>query len=146
MSIILFVSLLVVVLIQIMDRYLPYSAVWTEELSRYLFVYTITFAAPIAIRKNEFIKVDLLIMALTERWRRFYESAIYVLVAIFSVVLFVEGIRFYRLGEEFVAPALDIPMNYFYASVPLLAFFVFIYSLIFIVDQFTNRTSEGDPS
>ncbi|QDI92106.1 TRAP transporter small permease [Salicibibacter halophilus] len=145
-SILLFASLLIVVIIQIMDRYLPYSAVWTEELSRYLFVYAISFAAPLAIRKNEFIQVDLLINSLSEKWKRLYQSVIYLLVAAFSSVLFIEGIRFYQLGEEFAAPALDIPMNYVYASVPLLAVFLFIYSIIFIVDQFTKRMSEGDPS
>ncbi|QQK79612.1 TRAP transporter small permease [Salicibibacter cibi] len=146
MAILLFTSLLIVVIIQIMDRYLPYSAVWTEELSRYLFVYAITFAAPLAIRKNEFIQVDLLINVLSEKWRRIYQSFMYLFVAVFSVVLFIEGVRFYQLGGEFVAPALDIPMNYVYASVPLLAVFLFIYSIIFIVDRFSKRMSEGDPS
>ncbi|WP_059105353.1 TRAP transporter small permease [Shouchella shacheensis] len=145
LTIIFFTSLLVVVIIQIMSRYFPYNAIWTEELSRYLFVYAIAFAAPLALRKNEFIRVDMLIMALPEKGRRIYESVIAGLVFVFAVFLLVEGVTFYRLGLDFVSPTVGIQMSYVYAMVPVLAVLLMLYSVIYIIDRITNNIqSEGD--
>ncbi|MCM2674128.1 TRAP transporter small permease [Alkalicoccobacillus plakortidis] len=144
LTIILFTSLLLVVVIQIMSRYLPYSAIWTEELSRYLFVYSITAAAPLAIRKNEFIKVDMLLMMLPEKTRRMYECATYAIVAVFGIVLFITGIQFFQLGLEFSSPTIGFQMSYVYISVPILAFLIVLYSILFIIDQFTLPKSEGE--
>ncbi|MGN7312892.1 TRAP transporter small permease [Alkalicoccobacillus gibsonii] len=144
LTIILFSSLLLVVIIQIMSRYLPYSAIWTEELSRYFFVYSITVAAPLAIRKNEFIKVDMLLTMLPAHIRRIYECVTYAIVGVFGIILFVTGIRFFQLGTEFTSPTIGFQMSYVYISVPILAFLIVLYSILFIIDQFTLPKSEGE--
>ncbi|ALA52963.1 TRAP transporter small permease [Shouchella clausii] len=143
-TLLLFTALLAVVVIQILGRYLPYNAIWTEELSRYLFVYAITTAAPLALRKNEFIRVDMVLAPLKEKTKRLYESIILGLVFAFSVVLFVEGIRFYQLGLDFIAPTMGFSMSYVYAAVPLLAFLIMVYSLVSIVDRTRPLEKEGN--
>ncbi|WP_152658144.1 TRAP transporter small permease [Oceanobacillus sp. CFH 90083] len=135
----LFTALLLVVIIQILSRYFPYDFIWTEELSRYLFVYSIVTAAPLALRKQEFIRVDMLIEALPKHVQRVYESVISTLILVFSVVLFVYGIQLMNLGADFYAPTLGFPMAYAYAAVPLLAILLFIYSIVYIVDQFHDE-------
>lgn len=146
LSILLFSSLLLVVIVQILSRYFPYDTIWTEELSRYLFVYSITVAVPLAIRRNEFIKVDMLIMLLPENLRRIYESVIYVVIGIFGIILFISGIEFYQLGLSFNSPTLGFQMSYIYMAVPILAALIVLYAILFIVDQFTLSKSEGESS
>ncbi|WP_413377439.1 TRAP transporter small permease [Alkalihalobacillus sp. 1P02AB] len=143
-TIIIFTSLLLVVVLQIICRYLPYNPIWTEELSRYLFVYSITVAAPLAIRKNEFIRVDMLIMLLPEKGRRNYEIFISSIIFLFGIVLFIEGLNFYKLGLDFISPTLGMQMSYVYVAVPILAVLIMVYSIIYIIDRFKNVKLEGE--
>ena len=140
----LFTALLLVVIIQILSRYLPYEFIWTEELSRYLFVYTIVTASPLALRKQEFIRVDLLIEALPKQVRKVYESVIAIFIFLFSVVLFIYGIQLTGLGTDLYAPTLGFSMAYAYAAAPLLAILLMIYSVVYIVDQFREGDQEKE--
>ncbi|MFS0749381.1 TRAP transporter small permease [Oceanobacillus sp. 1P07AA] len=143
-AMLLFAALLLVVIIQILSRYFPYDFIWTEELSRYLFVYSIVIAAPLALRKQEFIRVDMLIELLPKHVRRIYESVIAVLILLFSVVLFIYGFNLVTLGIDFYAPTLGFSMAYTYAAIPLLAVLLMVYSVVYIVDQFRNVSQENE--
>src|SRR5699024_2579807 len=136
-SVLLFTALLLVVVIQILSRYVPIEFTWTEELSRYLFVYSMVTAAPVALRKSEFITVDMLITALpTLKAQRIYESVVSAAIAIFSVFLFIYGIQFAGLGMDFYAPTLGVTMIYVYTAIPVLALLLFIYSIVYIIDRY----------
>lgn len=45
------------------------AAVWTEELSRYIFIWISYLAVPVAIRKRSSIRVDIIYDHLPERWK-----------------------------------------------------------------------------
>lgn len=45
------------------------AAVWTEELSRYIFIWISYLAVPMAIRKRSSIRVDIIYDRLPERWK-----------------------------------------------------------------------------
>lgn len=142
----LFVILLGVVVLQIVLRYLPFSFIWTEELTRYLFVYTIAVAAPLALRRDEFVKVDLFFRILSAKNKKIYESAIHILILIFSIFLLVEGIRFFALGTLFSSPTVGVLMSYIYASVPLLAILLIVYCIISILDRRNGINAEEESS
>ena len=58
-----------VVLFQIFARYaLPKAPVWTEELSRFLFVYTIIFASASVIIQERHVNLELFQHRLSEKW------------------------------------------------------------------------------
>ncbi|GAK12322.1 TRAP transporter small permease [Geomicrobium sp. JCM 19039] len=141
-TILLFAGLLLVVVIQILSRYFPYDFTWTEELSRYLFVYSIVTAAPLALRKQEFIRIDMLILALPKSIQRIYETVISVLIILFSAVLFVFGLQFTGLGLDFYAPTLGIPMAYAYAAVPILGLLLIVYGVVTIIERLQGAYDE----
>lgn len=138
-SMLLFTALIIVVVVQILSRYFPYDFVWTEELSRYLFVYSMVTAAPLALRRNEFITVDMLVTALPGKGQRIYESIIAGAIALFSVVLFIYSITLLNLGLDFYSPTLGFLMAYAYAAIPLLAVLLFVYSITYIIDRYQNN-------
>ena len=146
LSMYLFIGLLSVVIIQILSRYFPFEFMWTEELSRYLFVYAMVTAAPLALRKQEFIRVDMLILALPEKIRRVYECVIAGLAFIFSGFLFIYGLHFLQLGTDFYAPTLGFQMAYAYAAVPLLGVLLMVYSIVYMYDRFNpnEEVEKGD--
>lgn len=133
-TICLFVGLISVICIQILSRYFPYTAVWTEELSRYLFIYAVAFAAPLGIRKNEFIKVEVLLNRLPAKGRVIYECVIYTVITLLCGVILLQSISFYRLGIGFSSSTLHVEMSTFYASMLILFLFLGVYSLLYVVD------------
>src|SRR5699024_6227763 len=134
-SMIFFTALLTVAVTQILSRYFPYQFTWTEELSRYLFVYSMVTAAPVALRKSEFITVDLVPTSLPTHAHAIYLAVISVLIIIFSRFLFIYGIQFTGLRMDFYAPTLGINMVYRYASIPILALLLFMDSIVYIIDR-----------
>ena len=129
-----FTGLIAVVCIQIMSRYLPYTAVWTEELSRYLFIYAIAFAAPLGIRRQDFIHVDLIFSLFSDETKKKYEGVIYGGVALFSAVVLIHSWSFIQLGIGFSSTTLAVDMSLFYASIGIMFFFLTIYSLLHMID------------
>lgn len=143
-SVLFFTTLLIVVVTQILSRYFPYQFTWTEELSRYLFVYSMVTAAPVALRKSEFITVDMMPTSLSKNSQRIYESVIAVFIMVFSIFLFIYGIQFTSLGVDFYAPTLGVDMVYIYASIPILALLLFVYSIVYIIDRYQKNEPRNE--
>ena len=143
-SVLFFTTLLIVVVTQILSRYFPYQFTWTEELSRYLFVYSMVTAAPVALRKSEFITVDMMPTSLSKNAERIYESVIAVFIMVFSIFLFIYGIQFTSLGVDFYAPTLGVDMVYIYASIPILALLLFVYSIVYIIDRYQKNEPRNE--
>ncbi|PTM56594.1 TRAP transporter small permease [Desmospora activa] len=131
---VLFIALIAVICIQILSRYFPYTAVWTEELSRYLFIYAVVFAAPLGIRKGEFIKVEVLFNRLPAKRRAVYEGVIYSVITLLCGVILVQSFSFYQLGIGFSSSTLHVEMSTFYASMVILFLFLVVYGGLYVVD------------
>ena len=87
LTVLTFMALVTVVLIQITGRYTSLTFIWTEELSRFLFIYAVAFAAPVAMNKREYVRVDLLLGFLPARARKIYDAFIYLILGLFSAFL-----------------------------------------------------------
>ncbi|MEI4768703.1 TRAP transporter small permease [Psychrobacillus sp. FJAT-51614] len=129
-----FAGVIITVTIQILSRYLPYTAIWTEELTRYFFLYAICFGAPLALLRNEFINVDLILNKMTSSFRRYYEIVIYAAILLLSVVMIKEGYRFMIIGHNQTSATMPFQMSFVHASIFIMSIFLVIYSIVKIVD------------
>jgi TRAP-type C4-dicarboxylate transport system permease small subunit len=88
-SIFALIGIILVVLYQIIARVIPWldSPVWTVELSRFLYVYTIIFASGAVIIANRHIRLDLFQQKLPERLAIVYNIVCHLLVAAFAILL-----------------------------------------------------------
>lgn len=132
-------GLIVVVSMQILSRYLPFSYVWTEELTRYLFLFAISFAAPLALLRNEYINVDLIVNRFPETFRRYYEIGVYVLIACISAVLIREGWIFVEIGKSQASATMPVQMSVIHASILFMGIALFLMSLVRIGFLFKNK-------
>lgn len=140
-----FFALVIVVAIQVVTRFLPITFIWTVVLSRFLFIYSVSFGAPLAIKRNEFVNVDFLINWLPEKARLAYETIMYLIIMFFTLLIGIEGISYIQIGAMQQSRALPIPMSVPYASISISAFLMFIYSGVYIFDLIKNRNErEGD--
>ncbi|MDQ0175911.1 TRAP transporter small permease [Bacillus chungangensis] len=137
-------SVIIVVTIQIMSRYLPYTAIWTEELTRYLFIYAICFGAPLALLRGEFINVDLIISKISTSFRRYYEIVIYIAIIVLNVVMVMEGYEFILIGSSQTSATMPFQMSVIHAAILIMSVFLVFYSIVKIVQLFLNKQEANE--
>lgn len=141
LTIISFTGVILTVMIQIMSRYLPYTAIWTEELTRYLFIYAISFGAPLALIRSEFISVDFLLNKLSHTIRSYYEISIYLSIFLLSSVMVINGYKFTLIGNNQMSATMPVQMSFIHSAILILSIFLAIFSIVKIVDLVCNRHS-----
>ncbi|MEG2140315.1 MAG: TRAP transporter large permease subunit [Bilophila sp.] len=121
LSITLFITFQVVyryIITQFIER--AGAAVWTEELSRYIFIWISYLALPVAIQKRSSIRIDILYDFLPDRWQKASWVMVDTFFLILTTVIFWYGIGQIERLIEFpqTTTALGIPYMVPYFILP----------------------------
>lgn len=138
LAIISFTLLVIVVLLQILTRFLPFSFVWTEESTRYLFLYTIAFAAGLGVLRNEYISIDFILDLFSKKTRALYLRATYIVMILTNAVISYYSYHFILLGQGQQTSTLGFSMAYIHLSVFLMAFFIMFFYIVKLLDKDVN--------
>lgn len=113
-------ALVSIIFLQIILRLFSISAPWTEELSRFVFLWFILFGACYAARLQVFNRVTAQFSSLTPKITIFFLSLADLLWIIFSLILAWEGFLTTLHLEEFpyFAPALNFNLFWVYLGFP----------------------------
>jgi len=116
----LFATTMIVVLLQVVSRYLlDNSLTWTEELSRYLFAWIIFLGAALGLRDQSHIKVDFFVAHFPRHLQRVVDNINFVLIAIFLVTAVIFGFQWVGETADTRSPALSLPVNWvLYGALP----------------------------
>jgi TRAP-type C4-dicarboxylate transport system permease small subunit len=103
---------------------------WTTEISSYLLVYTVLFGASIALRHNQFVKVEALSNLLPSPLRTLVAVGSQLLIAIFLVICIGSPSLLIQKAiiTKTISPAMGIPMVHLYRLLRL----GFIFMLFFV--------------
>lgn len=107
---------------QVVSRYFfEYTPVWSEELSRYLIVWSIFIGVSVGVRQNKHIGVDALVRALPAPIKLAFEVLLNLIGIVVSVILVYHSIAFISHTMEFeqLSPAMQIPMYLPYLAMPV---------------------------
>lgn len=117
-----FLAFIGAVLIQVFSRtFLPTTPSWTEEVSRYFFIYSVAFAAGLAVRNNSYVAVDILVSHIPEKVKKYYQVVLNVFLGIFALFFETKCVfKFAFLKARMVSTALEIPMQYIYFALVIL--------------------------
>ena len=112
--------LIVPVTLQIVSRYtaLIPSWIWTEELSRFLFIWMIMLGAMIGVREGTHFVVDVW-PDLAPRPAALLQIATNLLVLVFALVFVWWGIEFVRFGWDQTSELAELPMVYIFIAWPV---------------------------
>jgi TRAP-type C4-dicarboxylate transport system permease small subunit len=122
---ILFISLVFsvfLIFLQVVMRYVfGNSLSWSEELARYLFIWYTWIGTSLAIRERRHIRIEILTDFLGEKAKLRLEVLVLLLWAGFAAFLAFKGIEVGKLllRSRQSSPALEIPMVFAYAAVPV---------------------------
>ncbi len=112
--------LIVPVTLQIVSRYtaLIPSWIWTEELSRFLFIWMIMLGAMIAVREGTHFIVDF-VPEMAPRPTAALQIAADLCTLAFALVFVWWGIQFVRFGWDQHSELAELPMTFIFIAWPL---------------------------
>jgi TRAP-type C4-dicarboxylate transport system permease small subunit len=109
-----------VVLSQVLMRYLfAYPNPWSEELSRFCFIWLSTLGAALAVERRSHFGFDQVVKRLSSTRRRWAQRLATILVMAVAFLLVISGVALVRLALGQHSPALDLPMAWVYGAVPV---------------------------
>lgn len=129
------------VLWQVFTRFiLKDPSTWTEELAVFMIIWVALLGSAVALGRGAHLGVDYFVMKLPEKLRIKCEVVVFLLIAVFSLCVFVIGgmnlvVSILKLGQ--VSPSLGIEVGYVYLAIPISGFFMTLYSLIAMSERLT---------
>lgn len=108
-----------VIFVQVFTRYVIfYSLPWSEELSRYLFVFIVICGINIAVTQDKLIKIDAVQSSIKSIRGRTALSLLHVIVGIVACILIATyATDLFPVGKVQKSPAMRIPMIIMYSIV-----------------------------
>jgi len=116
-------------IIQIYARFFMQSAPsWTEEASRFFFIYAVSFASGLAMKGSYYVRFDVVYNKLKPK----YQNQLQVLVSVFTIFLFlilsVYAIQFVKVGLPEHSPSLSASMAIAFSSMLVMGIFITLYA------------------
>jgi TRAP-type C4-dicarboxylate transport system permease small subunit len=116
-------GLIFTVLLQIITRrfFVFVAPPWTEEVSRFFFIYTISFGAGLAQRDNYFVSMDFFYRKFNTKTKWIIDLISTSISAVLFLVMSVYSIQFIVLGMAETSPSLGYPMSIAFASMLIMS-------------------------
>lgn len=127
------INVLIISLQIIMRSVFNTSISWSEELSRYIFIWEIWLGTSIAYRYNEHIKVDLIYNIFkSDLAKKIIDVAIKIVLLLFNIFLTYQGIKLLQsmAARNALSSGMRLPLVYVYAALPVSSILVFIRILL----------------
>ena len=139
------VVMTVMIFLQVVYRYvLGESLSFSEELARYMFIWSVAMGSALALRTRSHIGVELLVERLPKSLGNQAKVLACVISLIFYGMLVWYGFEmvFETMDQE--SAALELPMGYVYLSVPLSAIVLFICEIKNVLDDLFGTKGEDE--
>ncbi|MEA5085430.1 MAG: TRAP transporter small permease [Lachnospiraceae bacterium] len=134
----------IVVFIQVVFRFVVKASLpWSEELSRYLLVWTAFLGGAYGVRQGAHIGVEAFALLLPKKVQKVL--AIFIMIASIALCAVIAKYGFAivqtQLSKGQLSPAMRIPMGYMYAAIPIgMIFFIirFVQEIILGIKNFNE--------
>jgi len=131
LGVVLTIVMVAAVFLQVIFRYVVNNPLnWSEELSRYVFIWACMLGASIGIRRKAHYGLDAIFKLIPVRKQKLVEVFLYALIGVFLLVLIYFGIK---LNQEIylqTAPGLEISMSLPYSAIPAGALLMLLHILL----------------
>ncbi|MBS3976808.1 MAG: TRAP transporter small permease [Syntrophomonadaceae bacterium] len=131
----LIIALIIVISLQIVSRIFFSAFSWTEELSRYLLVWSTFLGASMAYKRKSHIAVTFAADLLRGLAKTITRWIVNLLTVAFLAVAIYYSVKMISLQVFQVSPALGISMSHVYISLPLGFTAMFIHALSMMAEE-----------
>ena len=116
--------------IQVVARYLfESSLVYSEELSRYLFVWTVFLGLPVVAKRGGHMAVTALSGRLKGAAARVMSIAAHLIGIVFMATMIIQGVEMVQRTSQQLSPAMEISMSWVYLAIPIGCLFMMLQML-----------------
>lgn len=138
--IILMVALTIISFLQVFFRLVVHDPLaWSEEASRYLFVWATFFGAVVVLSKNEHFKIDFVVELFPKKAQKYFIYFSYLCVAIFSYILIFYGFALQQSASSQLSPALRLNMMWVYSIIPITGVLMLLHLIELIYKDITKK-------
>lgn len=138
-------AICLVVGLQVIGRYIfKEPPFWTEEVSRFLFIYLIAFGAGLAVKYKGYVNLDVFTHMMPPVVQKLLALVVNVLLLGFMIVFFMESIDLVSKVQYQRSPVLGLSMSYPYAALLGIAGSVVLFLLVDCWDIMCNLRKGGD--
>lgn len=130
---------------QVITRFiLKNPSTLTEEILRYLLVWTTMVGGAYAYGRRKHLSINMLTKKLPHKQQKMLDIIIQVIVIVFAVVVMIMGgLHLVGTTSNQISAALHLPMPYVYASIPVGGILIIFYSLIFIIEDIKEMSGKA---
>ncbi|MBQ8852551.1 MAG: TRAP transporter small permease, partial [Oscillibacter sp.] len=123
-----------IMMYQVVLRYVfSNSNAWSEELTRYLFIFNVMFASAIAVRRNSHLQIDILINLLKPKVKCIFTIVATVIGIVFLGLLFKYCLDLCVQAARNISPGVGISMSVPYAAMPIGIVFMILTSIEVVI-------------
>lgn len=127
-------SMIVLITAQVIFRVFFTALSWSEELSRYLLVWSSFIGASVAFKKGAHIAVTFAVDMLPGKIQKLVQSLSCILMALFFGITIWYSIFLFNVQVFQVSPAMGLKMRYIYMIIPI----AFSVMSVHLLSQFTE--------
>lgn len=129
--------------LQIICRLFFTALAWSEELTRYLLIWSTFLGAGIVYKHGGHISVTLLHGFLPPMAGKAVKVLIHVICGVFCAIAIFYGFQYMVMQGNQLSAALRIPMRYMYLCIPLGFSIMEVHVVDAIIQLFTRKHAEG---
>ena len=120
----------VVVFAQVLFRIVHLSIPWSEELSKYLLIWSTLLGAAICIRKGSLVGLEFLKNSMSEEKQKILQTILNLIVC--AMLLFLINVGFWAVRRVWfqITPVLKLSMGLMYAAIPVGSVFMLINQIL----------------
>ena len=136
--------MLVIIFLQVVSRYIfNHSFEWSEELARFLFVWTVFIGSALIIGDKGHMAVKLLGEKLKGTKAGIVLNLFIELCSlVFILILIVQGAKMTKVMMFQTSPALGVPMGYVYLIIPVSGVLMLLYFIRDVLNIFNRNKPE----
>lgn len=141
---ILFLSVFfLVILLQIITRYLGISVIWTEEVANYSFIWAIFMGAAVMVNRREHFNFDFVIRKLTGKKKVSLNVFNDLVLIAFNVCIFFLGLIVVNEFWNYTWKTLPgMKMGYIWLAIPIMAGTMIIYSVSHLINHIQSQKAK----
>ena len=133
----------------VMRYFFNYAFEWSDELIRYVIIWSTFIGAGLCAKKGMHVKMDILLRVMPVGFLRYWNMLLTVVAILFSVFCMVKGYQMVVLTQAFgrTSVSFPLPMWIIYLAVPLGYTLMFIHFFISLYRQWRGKEKallEGD--
>lgn len=134
----------VLVFANVITRYIfKFSLNWTDELARFLMIWTVFLGAGLAMREGRHVAIEILQDLLPGRYKKYFRAFIGLLILAFMAVLVVLGYQYAQAMMATKSAVLRWPIGMVYMVIPI-GSLAFILHLATVFRDYMETASEGE--